>query len=51
MILQNLKQTLICTYHKSIQQIYMRKSYKTGKYPKKIYILQKKNQHFKIEFK
>ena len=51
MILQNLKQTLICTYHKSIQQIYMRKSYKTGKYPNKIYILQKKNQHFKIEFK
>jgi len=37
-ILQNLKQTLSCTNHIFIQQISMRKNYKTSKQPKKIYI-------------
>jgi hypothetical protein len=52
-ILQNLKQTLRCTNHKSIQQTYMRKYYKTSKHPNKINILKKyeKNQHFKIELR
>jgi hypothetical protein len=52
-ILQNLKQTLTCTNHKSIQQIYMRKTIKqVNTQTKYIYYknIQKK-LHFKIEFK
>jgi hypothetical protein len=52
-ILQNLKQTLTCTNHKFIQQICMRKNYKTtpkqNTYTTKN--IQKNNQHFKFEFK
>jgi len=40
-ILQNLKQTLSCTNHIFIQQISMRKNYKTSKHQNKIYIQQK----------
>jgi cupin superfamily acireductone dioxygenase involved in methionine salvage len=40
-ILQHLKQTITCTNHKFIQQICMRKKYKTSKHPKNIYIKKK----------
>jgi hypothetical protein len=40
-ILQHLKQTITCTNHKFIQQICMRKKYKTSKHPKNIYIQKK----------